>query len=583
MVEILDSQSNENQIYATDHVPSSSGLLVHVEPICELLERRTGHSFVDYKCGTLCRRIRRRLEVLHVDSVEDYIVRLDKDEKECQQLLNELLIGVSQFFRDPEAFASLEINAIPEICGSGNGRSSLRIWVPGCASGEEAYSLAIAIDECLSDMSIRRNCQILATDIDGEALCEARNACYGESSLAYVSDVRLRRYFTADRDGHRVIRPLREMCSFSIQDLVRDPPFASLDFISCRNVLSYLSAKGQDRVLEFFHYALRPRGILFLGASDDLASTARLFEPVDEAQRIFRRKDQDARAAKPEVKRESAEQSWPPQPVLPPAQKPAPPAVQPPVTAADAAVQPPVTAADAAVQPSAAAADAAVQLSVADAGAADVPAPRPRRRHTVPGLGGDVISDLNHLVLILGGSLQRAQASTAAGRNTQAHLDEALAIHKRLRTLARALADFHKDEPSAVTLGKATQQARILVMDDDDSIREMFRVVLSRLGHNVTCVHNGAQAIERYRLAMDMGQPFDVVVLDLIVQGGMGGREALAAILIIDPDAKVVVSSGDSEDPALTRPGGLGFAARLAKPCTLQEIKETIDNVLHPP
>jgi two-component system CheB/CheR fusion protein len=278
---------------ATEDDAATREILAHVEPICSLLQQRTGHNFVHYKRATVCRRIRRRIQALHLTSAKQYLDHLERDEGESAALLKDLLIGISQFFRDPDAFVALAEQALPAICS--RSEASLRVWVPGCASGEEAYSLAIVVDECLRNLGIAKACQIFATDIDGDALHRARQGRYLEAALASVSEERRRRYFSVDGDELRVVPELREMCTFSIHDLLRDPPFSSLDLVSCRNVLIYLQPQGQNRVLELFHYGLRPGGILLLGPSEGLVASADLFEVMDKTQRIFRRKDTRSR------------------------------------------------------------------------------------------------------------------------------------------------------------------------------------------------------------------------------------------------------------------------------------------------
>lgn len=277
----------------TEDDAATREILAHLEPICALLQRRTGHNFVHYKQATVCRRIRRRIQSLHLTSAKQYLEHLERDDDESAALLKDLLIGISQFFRDPDVFVGLAEQALPAICAGSE--TTLRVWVPGCASGEEAYSLAIVVDECLRRLGIAKTCQIFATDIDGEALHKARQGRYPESALANVSKERRRRYFSIDGDELRVVPELREMCTFSIHDLLRDPPFSCLDLVSCRNVLIYLQPQGQNRVLELFHYGLRPGGILLLGPSEGLVASADLFEVADKAQRIFRRKDTRSR------------------------------------------------------------------------------------------------------------------------------------------------------------------------------------------------------------------------------------------------------------------------------------------------
>jgi two-component system, chemotaxis family, CheB/CheR fusion protein len=253
-----------------------------------ILLRRTGHDFSGYKGGTLRRRIRRRMNALSIPTCAEYIRKLDESDEESTQLLKQLLVGVTRFFRDPEIFDALGSQMIPAILDANGPDVPVRVWVPGCASGEEAYSLAVLIDEQQLLREPQRTVQIFATDIDSEAVRVARAGRFSQEAMGGVSEARRARYFTKQGDLYTVSKRLREMCIFSTQDLVRDPPFSSLDLISCRNVLIYLQPDLQAKLLPMFHYALRRTGYLFLGPSEGLAASADLFVPVDRAKRIFR-------------------------------------------------------------------------------------------------------------------------------------------------------------------------------------------------------------------------------------------------------------------------------------------------------
>jgi two-component system CheB/CheR fusion protein len=273
-------------------------LAAHLGKICARIHQRTGHDFSRYKEGTLLRRIRRRLQVHHLQSVGDYLELLEKDPAEAEGLLKDLLIGVTQFFRDPEMFQTLAQQIIPRIVQGKSADAPIRVWVPGCASGEEAYSIAILLREHFDRLETRRFAQIFATDLDAAMLAEARHGRYPADIADQVSPERLARFFMRDPSNgsgraadFQAGKELREMCIFSEHSLIRDPPFSQLDLISCRNVLIYLSAELQKKLVPLFHYALRPGGFLFLGPSEGISGSPELFEATDKRNRIFRRKE----------------------------------------------------------------------------------------------------------------------------------------------------------------------------------------------------------------------------------------------------------------------------------------------------
>jgi chemotaxis methyl-accepting protein methylase/chemotaxis response regulator CheB len=262
--------------------------------ICSLIRRHTGHDFAGYKAGTLARRIHRRLQVLQVPSVEDYLPLLERDASEAHALVKSLLIVVTEFFRDPKAFHALEQQVIPRIVHSRPGEA-LRIWVVGCASGEEAYSVAILVREHLERLGTRRVVQVLATDLEAEMLAGAQQGRYPLSIAEHVGSERLARFFERQGDSYQVSRELQEMCIFSEHNVIRDSPFSDLDLISCRNLLIYFSARLQRRVVPLFHNALRPGGFLLLGPSEWAPAPSALFETIDKRYRIYRRKETAAR------------------------------------------------------------------------------------------------------------------------------------------------------------------------------------------------------------------------------------------------------------------------------------------------
>ncbi|MDB6030895.1 MAG: Chemotaxis protein methyltransferase CheR [Verrucomicrobiales bacterium] len=271
----------------------------HLGKILPALREKSGHDFSRYKQSTLVRRIHRRMQVTHVDSVPAYVDHLQGPSKEGQELFKDLLIGVTQFFRDPEAFESLQRQVIPALFTNKGPEPHLRIWVPGCASGEEAYSLAILLAEHATAQGIAPKVQIFATDLDLQSLEFARKGRYSEDIQDQVSDARLKRFFVKRGSAYEVSEELRAMCVFSPHNLIKDPPFSRLDLLSCRNLLIYLEADLQKKLLPFFHYALNPSGFLFLGPSENVASRTELFRTVDKRHRLFQRKPAPLRTGMP--------------------------------------------------------------------------------------------------------------------------------------------------------------------------------------------------------------------------------------------------------------------------------------------
>ena len=266
-------------------------LVANLGTIFTLLHKHTGHDFSRYKEGTVLRRIRRRIQTLHAASVSDYVNLLAGQASEAQVLFKELLIGVTHFFRDREAFEVLDQQVLPGVVQGRPAELSIRVWVPGCASGEEAYSLTILLREHLERAEVQRSVQLFATDLDAELLAEARRGRYAADIVEHVSPERLARFFTREGAEYQVTNELREMCVFSQHSLIRDPAFSQLDIISCRNVFIYLAADLQKKLIPILHRALRPGGCLFLGPSEGIAALPDLFQAVDQRYRIFRRID----------------------------------------------------------------------------------------------------------------------------------------------------------------------------------------------------------------------------------------------------------------------------------------------------
>jgi two-component system CheB/CheR fusion protein len=257
--------------------------------ICQHLKLSTGHDFREYKEPTLLRRVRRRMQVLHIDDIEEYAERLKDDRAEARQLFRELLISVTSFFRDPDAYEALD-NAVDKMLAGKARGDAIRVWVPGCATGEEAYSIAMLLLDKLEIGDQKFPIQIFATDIDENALAIARRGIYPESIAAYLPERLLKRYFRIRGNEFQIAEEVRELCIFSTQSLVKDPPFSRLDLLSCRNLLIYLKPDLQNRLVPIFHYALRPGAILLLGPSESITGHEQLFEPLDKKWRLFTRR-----------------------------------------------------------------------------------------------------------------------------------------------------------------------------------------------------------------------------------------------------------------------------------------------------
>jgi two-component system, chemotaxis family, CheB/CheR fusion protein len=256
-------------------------------PILQLLRRATGVEFTHYKPSTISRRILRRMALRQLDSFGAYTADLRAHPEELDALYHDLLIKVTGFFRDPHAFDALTRDVLPRLLEARSQDTPIRIWVPGCATGEEAYSLAISVLECLGERAAHYPVRIFATDLDEGALAKARSGLYIENIELDVSPERLRRFFVKVDVHYQITHAIREMCTFARHDLCRDPPFSHVDLVSCRNVLIYLDAIMQRRIMPLFHYALHPGGFLMLGTAETLGSAADLFIPVDHQHKIY--------------------------------------------------------------------------------------------------------------------------------------------------------------------------------------------------------------------------------------------------------------------------------------------------------
>ena len=259
-----------------------------MDEVLDAVRERTGHDFGYYKVNTVLRRIQRRMQVLDLVEPGAYVEALREREGEADALFQDLTINVTAFFRDPEVFDELRREVIPRIVASA-GQRPIRVWVPGCSSGEEAYSIAILLAEAIEEMDRRPEVRIFATDIDEDMLARAREGRYMQSAVAELPPLLLSKYFRFENDSYEVAPVLRDMVRVSSHSIIKDPPFSRLDLISCRNVLIYFHAALQGRVLPIFHYALRPDGFLLLGSAENIAGRDDLFETLSREHHLYRR------------------------------------------------------------------------------------------------------------------------------------------------------------------------------------------------------------------------------------------------------------------------------------------------------
>jgi two-component system CheB/CheR fusion protein len=273
------------ELVLTDGMQSALGKAI------VLLRSHTGHDFSLYKRNTLYRRIERRMSIHQIDTMATYVRYLQENPQELDLLFKELLIGVTNFFRDGDVWDQLREQVIPALVGKRAADRTLRAWVPGCSTGEEAYSLAILLKEAIDDLSPKGEftIQIFATDLDQDAVDKARQGVFPSTIAANVSDERLRRFFTKEERRYRVRKEIREMVVFAQQNLIMDPPFTRLDILSCRNLLIYLTQEVQRRLIPIFHYSLNPGGVLLLGSAETVGHCTDLFSPLGAKSRLFQR------------------------------------------------------------------------------------------------------------------------------------------------------------------------------------------------------------------------------------------------------------------------------------------------------
>lgn len=270
-----------------------------LERILALIRVRGGRDFSAYKRDTLLRRIERRMNLHQIERLADYAHHLEQNDDEIDALWRDWLIGVSGFFRDPEAFEALTRSGLEALFAAREDGSALRIWVPGCATGEEAYSIAMLALETLEQIGKHLDVRVFATDLDPAAIETARAGRYPDGVAADVGARRLKRFFTREERGYRAKQELRDRVVFAVQNVLHDPPFTRLDLISCRNLLIYVVPSAQQSLLEVFHYSLNPGGLLLLGASESVMGSEELFSTLDKRWKLFRRND--AIAARPPI------------------------------------------------------------------------------------------------------------------------------------------------------------------------------------------------------------------------------------------------------------------------------------------
>jgi len=268
-----------------------------LEGIFLQLRSRTGHDFSQYKRNTIIRRVERRMAVHQIARMEEYVRYLQLTRDEVYALFRDLLIGVTHFFRDSEIFEEIQKRVIPRLVPERTPDAAIRVWVPGCSTGEEAYSISILLRERMEELKTNFKVQVFATDIDREAIEHARAGIYPSSIIADVSPERLAHFFVPDSpdgDTYRIHKTIRDMLVFSEHNITRDPPFSRVDLISCRNLLIYMGPELQKRLMPLFHYALNPMGVLVLGSSESVGEFGDLFTAIDRSAKIFQRRTDDS-------------------------------------------------------------------------------------------------------------------------------------------------------------------------------------------------------------------------------------------------------------------------------------------------
>ena len=267
----------------------------HLPEILELLLRTTGIDFTGYKSSTLLRRVRRRMILRQSDGIAQYVDSLRQQAAEVAALCDDILIGVTSFFRNPPAFSALAEQVFPTLLQGRSQHDPVRIWVVGCSTGQEAYSLAIELTEAAERAGSPVRIQLFATDLNERAVETARRGVYPKDITEHVSPERLQRFFVESADGYRISKSIRDACVFSRHNLLVDPPFSRIDLVSCRNLLIYLEPSLQRRVIPILHYALRPDGYLWLGGAEALGAYRALFDTLDSKHKIYTKRGGNGR------------------------------------------------------------------------------------------------------------------------------------------------------------------------------------------------------------------------------------------------------------------------------------------------
>ncbi|HEX7538702.1 MAG TPA: chemotaxis protein CheB, partial [Syntrophales bacterium] len=293
----VEKMPEQLQAYVEQYYPKKPGKILYlgdtsltaIQKILAILRTRTGHDFSHYKKTTILRRIERRMSIHQIADADAYAQFIQEHPEEIQVLFKELLIRVTSFFRDPEAFTLLQEKMLPDLIEKMTATDTLRVWVPGCGTGEEAYSIAILLQECMQEAKTDFKVHIFGTDIDEDSIAQARAGLYLANISLDVSAQRLKRYFVKEETGFRIRSEIRERMVFAVQNVISDAPFTKLDLVSCRNLMIYLDLELQSKIIPMFHYSLRPGGILFLGSSETVGTFGELFSTLDRKWKMFRR------------------------------------------------------------------------------------------------------------------------------------------------------------------------------------------------------------------------------------------------------------------------------------------------------
>ena len=281
--QLLDGGDRQEALKVNEKIRSSGTYL----DICAVVRSHSGIDFTDYRSSTILRRLSRRMNLLHLPDLDAYLELLNSDPGEIDRLVRELLIGVTSFFRDPPVWEALK-GPIEKLVASKEHNASVRVWVPGCSSGEEAYSIGVLFAEAMRKLAKRVKLQIFASDLDNDALVTGRRGVYPTVVAEQIKPGILRRYFVPAGSEFSVRQEVREMIVFSRHNIIQDPPFSKLDLISCRNLFIYFTPDLQRRILERFHYALNSGGLLLLGRSEAIGELSELFDLQDRSNKIFR-------------------------------------------------------------------------------------------------------------------------------------------------------------------------------------------------------------------------------------------------------------------------------------------------------